>query len=382
MSEVKFRVWFGSAEASEDDLARIEEIEVTQEIDKFWEARMRMTMCLDAQGRRKHRTDTVAAAFSRVRVEIDPGSGSFAPLIDGPVSNFESKLDSQPGRSTATFAVRDDSVFLNREDGTEVFRDQTDSQVAEQVLRSIDQIDTARVDPPTTQKHPVLTRRGTKLLFLGKLASANERRVYVLPGAERGKSIGCFLPDPVQPSADLPPLCLIGDDRNLADATIEEDSESPEITHGSVMRLSDGVVVAFDASAADLRIDGDRPAVPPAKLPRRLLPPAEALREDLAAAAAARARESAYAYKLSSSVIAGRYGGVLTPYVKVRVECGATPYSGNYLITRVVHRITPSVYSQSFEARSDGSTEVPDAPVAEAPGGGLSVSFSASVGVF
>ena len=92
--------------------------------------------------------------------------------------------------------------------------------------------------------------------------------------------------------------------------------------------------------------------------------------------------QAGYAYTLASSVIPGCYAAVLSPYVKVKVECGSTPYSGNYLLTKVVHRITPSLYSQTFEARSDGSTEVADAPVAEAPGGGLSVSFSASVGVF
>jgi hypothetical protein len=70
------------------------------------------------------------------------------------------------------------------------------------------------------------------------------------------------------------------------------------------------------------------------------------------------------------------------PYQRVRVECGASPYSGSWLVTKVVHRITPSLYSQQFEAKGDGSTEVLSAPVAEVAGGGLSVSFSASVGVF
>ena len=82
MSPPKFRVWFGDAEASEDALARIEEIEVVQEIDRFWEARIRTTMCLDAQGRWQHRSDRVAEAFTRMRVELDPGNGSFVPLID------------------------------------------------------------------------------------------------------------------------------------------------------------------------------------------------------------------------------------------------------------------------------------------------------------
>ena len=381
MGETKFRVWFGSREASEDELARIEEIEVTQEMDKFWEARLRMTMCLDAQGRWQHRPDVVAGPFTRVRVELDPGNGRFVPLIDGPVANFESSLDSQPGRSTATFAVRDDSVFLNREEATEVFRDKTDSQVADEVLRSIGQIDDTRIEA-TPATHPLTTRRGTKLMFLGELARANERRVFVLPGSEPGRSIGCFLPDPEQPTSDLPALRLIGDDRNLSSASIEEDSESPERTRGSTLRLSDGVLTSFDVSASDLRIDGDRPAIAEDLTPLRLLPPADALREDPEAAATGRARDAAYAYKLASSVIPGCYAAVLSPYVKVRVECGSTPYSGNYLLTKVVHRITPSLYSQTFEAKSDGSTDVDDSPVAEAPGGGLSVPFSASVGVF
>ena len=47
----------------------------------------------------------------------------------------------------------------------------------------------------------------------------------------------------------------------------------------------------------------------------------------------------------------GCYAAVLTPYSKVRVDAGATPYSGDYLITKVVHRITPSLYTQEFEAQ-------------------------------
>ena len=73
---------------------------------------------------------------------------------------------------------------------------------------------------------------------------------------------------------------------------------------------------------------------------------------------------------------------VLSPYNKVRVDAGATPYSGDYLITKVVHRITPSLYSQQIEAKADSVTEVSSAQVAEALGGGLSISVSASVGIF
>ncbi|HOM11718.1 MAG TPA: hypothetical protein PLB41_00190 [Rubrivivax sp.] len=381
MSTPRFRVWFGDAEASEDDLARIEEIEVTQEIDKFWEARIRTTMCLDAQGHWQHRSDTVAAAFTRMRVELDAGNGTFVPLIDGPVTSFDSRMDSQPGRSTATFVVRDDSVFLNRDEGTEVFRDKTDSQVADELLRSVDAIDDTRIEA-TSATHAISSRRGTKLRCLSELARANERRVFVLPGPEPGKSIGCFLSDPRQAEGDLPALTLIGDARNLGDATIEEDSESPERTSAQRLRIADGALASFQTSAADLGVGGDRPALPADLTPLRLLPPADATREDPQAAASGRARQSGYAYKLSSRLIPGCYAAALQPHRRVRIECGDTPYSGDWLLAKVVHRITPSIYTQSFEAWGDAGTEVSAAPVAEATGGGLSLSFSASVGVF
>jgi len=66
----------------------------------------------------------------------------------------------------------------------------------------------------------------------------------------------------------------------------------------------------------------------------------------------------------------------------VRVDAGATPSSGEYLITKVVHRITPSLYSQQLEAKADSVTEVSGANVAEALGGGLQVSVSVSGGIF
>ena len=99
-------------------------------------------------------------------------------------------------------------------------------------------------------------------------------------------------------------------------------------------------------------------------------------------AVTARAHNAAYAFSLSSQIVPGCYNGVLTPYQKVKVEAGQTPYSGEYLITKVVHRINLSVYLQEFEAKSDSRTDVQSAAVAEASSSGLSVSFSASVSIF
>jgi len=381
MGDTRFRIWFGDHAASEEELARIEEIEVTQEMDAFWEARLRLALCLDANGRWLHWPGETAQAFSRVRIEIDIGNGRFVPLIDGPLVNIDAGLDAQPGRSTATMVVRDDSAFLNRDEEVEPpFENRRHSDVVEELFRRFEQIRDTRIEA-TTATIETTMRRGTVLQLLRELARVNDRHAYVLPGEERGASIGCFLPDPEEVS-DLPPLVMIGETRSLENASITEDPDGAEITQARVLRVDDQGTTTFETSAGDLGLMRTLPAVPADLTPRRLLHPADNTAEDPAAAATAQARRNGYVYRLSGHVLPGCYGAVLSPYLKVRVDAGATPYSGDFLITQVVHRITPSIYTQQLEAKADSLTEVSGAQVAEALGGGLNVSVSASVGIF
>lgn len=350
-------------------------------MDAFWEARLRMALCLDANGGWLHWPGDTAAPFSRVRVEFDLGTGRFAPLIDGPLVSVDAALDSQPGRSTATIVVRDDSAFLNRDEEVEPpFEHRSDSAIAEELFGRFEQIRDTRIEG-TEATPETTTRRGTVLQFLRELALANDRHAYVLPGEEPGASIGCFLPDPAD-AADLPPLVLIGDGRSLSNASVMQDPDGGERTQAQVLRVDDQGVTSFETSAEDLGLMRNLPALPADLTPRQRMNPSDNTREDPAATATAQARRNGYVYKLASHVIPGCYAGVLAPYQKVRVDVGATPYSGDYLITKVVHRITPSLYTQKLEAKTDSATEISGAAVAEALGGGLQPSVSASVGIF
>jgi hypothetical protein len=381
MGATRFRIWYGDRAASLEELARIEQIEVTQEMDAFWEAQVRVALCLDAQGRWQHGPGEAAEPFSRVRIEVDLGDGSFTPLIDGPLTSVDAALDAQPGRSTATMLVRDDSAYLDRDEAIEPpFEARADSDIADELFRRFEQIGDTRIDA-TTATPATTTRRGTVLQFLRELADANDRHAYVLPGEVPGASIGCFLADPAD-AAELPPLRLIGDDRNLSNASITQDPDGAERTQAQVLRVDDQGVTVFETDAAELGLMRDLPAVATDLSPTRLLSPADNTREDPAAAASAQARTRSYIYQLTSELVPGRYGAVLSPYRKVRVDAGATPYSGDYLITKVVHRITPSLYLQQLEAKSDGITEISDAAVAETDGGGIDPAVSASGGIF
>jgi hypothetical protein len=350
-------------------------------MDAFWEAHLRMVLCLDANGNWLHWPGDTSATFSRVRVELDLGTGRFAPLIDGPLVSVDAALDSQPGRSTATMVVRDDSAFLNRDEEVEPpFEHRSASAIAEELFSRFEQIRDTRIEG-TDATPETTTRRGTVLQFMRELGEVNDRHAYVLPGEEPGASIGCFLPDP-EGTADLPPLVLIGDGRNLSNASVMQDPDGGELTQAQVLRVDDQGVTSFETSAEDLGLMRNLPALPADLTPRRLLNPSDNTREDPTAAATAQARRNGYVYKLTSHVIPGCYAAVLAPYQKVRIDAGATPYSGDYLITKVVHRITPSLYTQELEAKTDSVSEVSGAAVAEALGGGLQLSVSASGGIF
>ncbi|NHZ80795.1 hypothetical protein F2P44_16160 [Massilia sp. CCM 8695] len=381
MAGQHFRVWFGERAATSDELRRIEDIEVTQEMDAFWEARLRMVLCLDAQGAWLHWPGATSAPFSRVRIELDNGSGTFTPLIDGPLTSVDAALDSQPGRSSATMVVRDDSAFMHRDEETEPpFQRRRASEIARELFGRFAQIGETRIEE-TPASPASTTRRGTALQFLRELGRTCDRHAYVLPGEQPGASIGCFLPDPEGPSA-LPPLVLIGDRRSLASASVFQDPDGGARTQARVLRVNDQGETTFDTSAADLGLMRDLPALPADLTPRRLLHPADNTREDPAGAASAQARRDGYVYHLSSQVIPGCYAAVLTPYQKVRIDAGATPYSGDYLITKVVHHITPSLYTQQFDAKANSQTEIAGAAVAEALGGGVQISVSVSGGIF
>lgn len=381
MAEQRFRVWFGERAASADELRRIENIEVTQEMDAFWEARLQMVLCLDANGAWLHWPGDTAQPFSRVRIELDNGAGRFMPLIDGPLVSVDAALDSQPGSSTATIVVRDDSAFMHRDEETEApFERRSDSDIAREIFGRFSQIRSTRIEA-TEAKSATTTRRGTALQFLRELARASDRHAYVLPGERPGASIGCFLPDPEGP-VGLPPLVLIGDGRNLASASVTQDPDGGERTKAQVLRVNDQGVTTFETSAAELGLMRKLPAMPADLTPRRLLHPSDSTREDPAAAATAQARRNGYVYRLSSHVIPGCYGALLAPYQKVRVDAGATPYSGDYLITKVIHHITPSLYTQQFEAKTNSQSAVKGSAMAGALGGGLQLSVSVSGGIF
>ncbi|MFZ1340141.1 MAG: hypothetical protein WAS26_13940 [Paracoccaceae bacterium] len=370
MPGAAFRMFFDGTAATVEQLRQVEEITVEQEMEMAWEARIRLSLCLDERGRWKAPPNTTLRPFSRIRVELRLGAGDFRPLIDGPIAAFDTELAATPGTSAASIVVRDDSVLMNREEGIEVFENKSDATIAEEVFGRFTTIADTRIGAAGAV-HPATVRRGTPIQFLRQLADANGYLAYVLPGESPGTSLGVF-DAPATQASGHPALVLLGAGRNLQSATFREEAEGPERTVGRVLSISDQTIATSQRSFSEEALMGDLPAVSGDPGALRELPPEENTVEDPEAAVTGQARRASYGLRMTASLVPGCYDAVLSAYDVVTVRAGDLPQSGDWLLHRVTHRITPSVYSQDIEAKRNALSD---------PGGG-GLNLGAASGLF
>lgn len=378
MPGLAFRMYFGSAPATADQLHQVEEITVDQEMDMAWEARLRFSVCLDDTGHWQNFPRDFAQPFSRLRVELTPDGTSWTPLIDGPVAAYDSTIDSQPGRSTLAVVVHDDSVLMDREELVHRYDNQADDAIARDLFGVL--TGTPRIQPVSGTPPAHTVRRGTAIQFLRQLARANGYRAYVLPGESAGQSIGCFQADPTE-SSTLPPLTLFGADRSLTEVSIEENSDAPQRTHVRTLRISDQQEVTIDTHVQDAALMRPLPPISDDSAALRQVRPEDNTREDPEPRARAATTRAGYAYRVRGKVVPTCYTTPLAPYQRVTVQVGPLPYSGDWLLRKVTHRITPNVYTQEIEALCNAQSST-DGGALSAAASGLSAGFSAALSIF
>jgi hypothetical protein len=337
--------------ATREQLDQVEDITVEQEIDMAWEARLQLPICTDENGKWEGLDTPFAATFSRLRLEIQVGDGAFVPLIDGPIVGSDSQMSSEPGQSMITVIVQDDSVYLNRHEQVNPYENQLDHEIAAALFSAVEQIavqDIETTQPPTDAFPPFAMQRGTQMDLLRHLAQRQGMHAYVLPGAEPGQSIGAFKTLPTQPDG-LPPLILLGPDRNVATFNVTNDAQSDAMVEAYALNIADKVVTRATSQFRDLELLGDAAGFQnEGNTATRLLPPGAEGSVDVHRAVAAAMEQAALSFEASGTVLGDCYAGVLRPYNVVTVKGVNERLSGNYVIKQVTHTLTRSHYSQSF----------------------------------
>jgi hypothetical protein len=372
MPETEYRLFFNNTAASQELLETIGEVTVEQEVDMAWEARLQIPLTVDARGNWQGGAEDYMQPFSRLRVEVKVGDEPFVPLFDGPITGFDSQMNSEPGQSTLTLIAQDDTFFMNRMEQVSAFENRLDHEVAQQIFTDFrDFISNTRVETTPASGSalaPLVVQRGTAMDILRVLAKRQGMHVYVLPGENPGQSIGCFKAFPISPDG-LPPLILLGAQRNIDSLQVRYCACKPADTTAATLKITDKQVVTETSRSSDVEMMGDEQEEGSLQPALQLLPPQQGESIDLRQAVFARAAAASYAYQVSGHIMEETYAAVLQPYQVVTVQAGNTPVSGDYLIAKATHKITRANYSQSFELKRNARSSRFSAGGVNVPGG-------------
>ncbi len=387
MGEIQYKVFFDGDNATQDQLDKIDEIAVDQAVDKAWEARIKIPVCVNNDGRWEGEQEAWMRAFSRMRVEVDPGDGRFVALIDGPVVGFDSARSAQPGKSVVTVIVHDDSALLNRQARVDVQQGQRDSDLARQIfldahLGGVPDIEETPPQPDAATAASV--QRGTPMQYLRELARRNQDwHAYVLPGRQPSQSIGCFKKFPTDTDG-LPDMVLLGAERNIGTFNVNNRAQNPCTVQAATLGISDRSVRTSTSSYRDATLMGDQP--PDGGNTNEatcLLPPGQTDRVDLDHATRGAAASSGLSLEATGSIVPFCYPAVLSPYRCVIVKISDSQYSTKYLITQVTHTLTRSIYTQSFSMKGNGvSVAAGGAASAPQPSANFSAGFNVQMSIF
>jgi hypothetical protein len=360
---INYRLFFNNNPAKREQLNRVEEITVEQEIDMAWEARMQIPIATDDKGNWTGENEDFLAEFTQVRVEIQIGDSAFIPLIDGPIVESGDRMNSEPGQSMKTVVIQDDSIRLNRDDRIFRFENLLDHEIASQLFGEIQQIATTEIEntpAPSSSLPPVVVQRGTAMQLLRSLARRQGMHAYVLPGEEPGQSIGCFKSFPTKTDG-LPPLIVLGAERNVAEFNPTNNAQRPAKITAATLNIFDKTITQRTSDLGRFDLLGEETTfAEEGNIATQILFPRYGDTVDLDQAVTAEALRSSYSTEATGTVLNDSYSAVLTPYRVVSIGGVNQRRSGDYLIRKVTHSLTRSSYSQSFtlqrNARSAGSS--------------------------
>lgn len=366
---MEFKIFYDNEPATQEQHDEIDEIVVEQEIDRVWEARIKIPVSMSEEGAWEGEDEPANQSFTRVRIEARIGEdGDFVALIDGQIVASHNDRSPTPDESNLTLVVHDDSALLHREEEIKRYDGASASEIAQEIF------DTAALGgTPDVEESPVfpdnpaeaIIQRGTKMQILRSLARRHgDFFAYVLPGENAGESIGCFKKIPTQPDESLPALVMFGEDANISEFKVKESARKPAEFQAATLSLRDKSVTTGTFNYLDAELLGDEAATNASdeNVSKKRLPPGQNDSVDLEGAIAGEATRSGYSLEASGSVLPDVYAGILSPYRVVPVRLSDSRFSTNYVICKVVHTISQSEYTQSFSVKGNSVS---------AAGGGL-----------
>lgn len=413
---IEYKVWIGGSIADDDFYSMIETITVEQGIDLATEARVELEMCADDQGKWSGIAESYSKTWTRLRLEVRNQTATWVPLIDGPIVTWHASMSGEPGQSTVTIVAHDDTAYLNICAKREVFEDDTDEDVIDEMFDRVDSITDVDVDtlPDQPDDRPLKhIKLGTEMDMLRSIADPYDLHVYVVPD-EINTSIGYVKRLPTKKTQGLPALVLTGADRNVEtfDARnevskarryqgqqIDIDQVDPGKAVVSRYTQDDKGPAPLDSKpnpyddTSSVTDSKPNPYTPQAsgagkpdvvgqpvalldknptiddlkKLGTEILSPFVSAFRDVKALVERWQQKSSYTITATGSVRYGCYNGVMRAYDVIGVGGATATLSTNFIVREVTHTLSRSEYRQDFTLMTNATRTVQTSAASAVP---------------
>ncbi|HEY5928103.1 MAG TPA: hypothetical protein VIV11_40730 [Kofleriaceae bacterium] len=367
----EFRVYADGQPATRDFSRSIEQVHVEQTMQGTWEAELHIKSCMNDLGHWSQEAVTQMDLRKRLRLELRAHGGDWVPLIEGPTVGVDLAASGEPGQSTTTIRVRDDSVYLDRGELQHTFDAGSDlAAVIRRAFKMVRGIELAAPEvsvegtcEPEGGPQRQFTMHGSIWGFLNRLARDHGLYVRILPGVLGQPSRPVFGPLPKPDGSKFPQLVLAGPNRNIDSFRADVAVDQPGRVLASSLSIGDRTTTTHRAQLRDTELLGDDTVVDEDAEVSVLVAPGigELVGPDCAATAVLRRR--GFIIEASGTVQGRCYPGVLSPFRYVDVTGVDKRVTGTFLIRSVSHVIDRAGYTQNFSlwrnAFSSGNSTVP-----------------------
>lgn len=338
MAQIPATVFIDGVKADVRWFNSIQEMTVEQDWGRPTEARILFPIVTDVNGVWMDMAGrSQVPSGTRLRVEVSADGKTMVPLLDGEVVQVESRKSSEPGESLAVLVVRDDSEVLDRDGGLWIFEDETPENIVRTLLAEkrelFPEVVLESADEFRTAGKQAFVHRGSLWEGLCKIAKLYGAEIFVRPGSEKSTSRAFFVKVP-QTQSRKKDLWINGPVRNLDEVEILDNFyRSPKVQAYDLELESKqiGQYLARSDSSAHLQLA----RVGPGAIGSQIYAIAEMEREKRGVL-------------LRGKIRMGAYDDILDVFSWVRVGGTGERFTGDYLISKVLHRFLGGVWEQEI----------------------------------
>ena len=354
MPDVSYTILIDDVPASLDLLDVIQQIEIEDHAEMADMLRMSVAIAVrDGCVGWSVIDDNTFQRLTKIRVNVNVGSGKTEPLIEAYVTEANADFANQPGQSVLNIVAMEPTVLMNLLEDIKDWPNMADSNIAETIFNNYHFTPVVDDTQPSWQENDYVTmQRGTDIQFLQSLAKRNGYECYVELNPDSGDVEGHFHLPKLQQTPQGVLSVNMGDATNVNSFNARFDSLGPATAKASSVDIDSQDHQHSDADHQALTDLGATPSMPTTN-PRQVLLSGTGLSStgELKTVAQAEVDRTSWAITAQGEVNTVAYGDVLRAKRPVLVRGAGSQFSGTYYVESVTHTINGDGYTQRFSLK-------------------------------